>query len=195
MKKSHLSLEKMVLCQGSHHKTSQSFEYPTVLYGVPVSLKQHKPIIAHPAIWLYLNIHWVVRLCLRIEYNVSVAKVKRQISAPREETCAWSKVTNRQRLHQVQVVQCLLTARGESAQDPAPGSTLVPHTTYCPPSCSGSKAQLIQVMRLHESHLVPQWKTTDPSSVGSEIQKAGDVPGGHWYKCLGRTKEHSLSLK
>lgn len=78
----------MVLCQRNHRKTSQSFEYSTVLYGVPVPLKQHKPIIAHPAICLYLTIHWVVRLCLRIEYNVSVAKVKRQISASREETSA-----------------------------------------------------------------------------------------------------------
>lgn len=123
----------MVLCQRNHRKTSQSFEYSTVLYGVPVPLKQHKPIIAHPAICLYLTIHWVVRLCLRIEYNVSVAKVKRQISASREETSAWSEVTNRQRLHQVQVVQCLLTARGESAQDPAPGMhRFSPHLTLPP---------------------------------------------------------------
>lgn len=31
--------------------------------------------------------------------------------------------------------------------------------------------------------------------LGLEIQKAGGLPEGHWYMCLGRTKAYILSLK
>lgn len=40
------NLEKTALCQGNCHKTSQSLECSKVLLGVPVPLKQHKPITA-----------------------------------------------------------------------------------------------------------------------------------------------------
>ena len=53
MAKLHLNLEKMILCQGNHHKTSQSLQYSKVISEVLVSLKQHKPTAAHSAVGLY----------------------------------------------------------------------------------------------------------------------------------------------
>lgn len=48
---------------------------------------------------------------------------------PKEETSAWIEVTeNRQQVHQAQVVQCLLKARGECAQDLAACNALVPYS-------------------------------------------------------------------
>lgn len=47
---------------------------------------------------------------------------------PREETSACFEIPEkRQHAHQVQVVQCLLRAREDRTQDPAPCNVLVPH--------------------------------------------------------------------
>lgn len=48
--------------------------------------------------------------------------------SPREKTSACFEIPEeRQHAYQVQVVQCLFTAREESTQDPAPCNGLVPH--------------------------------------------------------------------
>lgn len=43
------------------------------------------------------------------------------------------------------------------------------------------------------SHFLLHWKDSDPPAMGSEIQKAGGVPKGHWHALKQNKGEHIKS--
>ena len=112
--------------------------------------------------------------------------------SPREETSAWSEVTeNRQRTHQAQVTQHLFLARGEKVcirssclQCVRPQGQLIHLATNS--GLRGCTPSLLCCSRRTQTLTPQRWALT--------YRKLGECCE-NWHRCLRKTKEHLESLK